>query len=277
MAGGGRTVRGSRLLKGAESAVVPLPRRASGDRLDLAGFLPSGRSLALAFGLIAAVVVAYWGARSTSVFAVDRVEIRGAPPSVAREVRAVTKNALGTSLLAVETEELEARLRALPSVIAASIDRAFPHTLVVKIAAEHPVAVARRGDRAWLVAGSNRVLQRVEPTAEPSLPRIWLPRQTSVDVGRELPPAFDPAVRALANLRDVHFPAHVKGVHVVHGDLKLVLRNGLEVLFGDSTDVLLKLAVAAAVLRNVNGDALYLDVSVPERPVSGTFNLQLEG
>jgi cell division protein FtsQ len=277
MAGGGGTERGSRRVRGADSAVVPLPRRGSGDRLDLAQVLPSGRSLALAFGLLAAVFVAYWGARSTSVFAVDRIEVRGAPPSVARDVRAMTRSALGSSLLAVETDELEARIRSLPSVIAASIDRAFPHTLVVRVAAEHPVAMARRGDRAWLVAGSNRILGAIEPTDEPGLPRLWLPRQASVQVGRTLPPVYEPATRALASLREVHFPAHVKGAHVVRGELKLVLRNGLEVLFGDSSDVLVKLAVAAAVLPHVDGDAVYLDVSVPERPVSGTFNLQLEG
>jgi cell division protein FtsQ len=277
MVGGGGTERGSRRVTGAESAVVPLPRRRSGERLDLAQVLPSGRSLAVAFGLIVAVFVAYWGARSTSVFAVDRVEVRGAPPSVARDVRAATRSALGTSLLALETDELEARVRSLPSVIAASIDRAFPHTLVVRVAAEHPVAVARRGGRAWLVAGSNRVLGAVEPTDEVGLPRVWLPRQAPVEAGRALPPVYEPATRALAALREVHFPAHVKGAHVVRGELRLVLRNGLEVLFGEPTDVLVKLAVAAAVLPHVDGSAVYLDVSVPERPVSGTFNLQLEG
>ena len=97
------------------------------------------------------------------------------------------------------------------------------------------------------------------------------------EIGRALPPAYEAGVRALASLRDVHFPAHVKGVHVIRGELKLVLRNGLEVLFGDSSDVLVKLAVAAAVLPRVAGDARYLDVSVPERPVSGTLNLQVEG
>ncbi len=271
MVGGGRTERGSRRRDRAASAVVPLPRHAAGDRLDLARLVPSGRSLLHACGLLAGLFLAYWGARASSVFAVDRIEVRGAPPSIARDVKAVTRSSLGASLLAIETDELEARVRALPSVIAASVDRAFPHTLVVRVAAEHPVAVARRRDKAWLLTGSNRVLRAIDARAEPGLARIWLPRHVAVEVGRPLPPVYEPGTRALASLREVRFPAHVKGVRTTDGELTLVLRNGLEILFGDPTDLILKLAVAAEVLPRLEGDAVYLDVSVPERPVAANY------
>jgi cell division protein FtsQ len=269
MAGGGRIERGSRQRAAAASAVVPLPR-SGGERLDLARVVPSGRSLLLAFALLAGVIVAYWGARATSVFAVDRVEIRGAPPDVAREVRAVTSDVVGTSLLSVDTGEIEGKVRMLPSVIAASVDRAFPHTLVVKVAAEHPVAVARRADGAWLVTGSGRVIRATEPTAQPSQPRIWLPRRSTFEVGGKLPAAYQPAAKALGSLRDVHFPAGVKGVRVDRGELTIALRSGREILLGDPDDVVLKLAVAGRVLRHLDGSFRYLDVSVPERPVAST-------
>jgi cell division protein FtsQ len=219
---------------------------------------------------MASVIVAYWGARQTSVFAVDRVEVHGAPPDVAREVRAVVSQSLGSSLLSVDTGELEGKLRMLPSVIAASVDRAFPHTLVVKVAAERPVAIARRGDGAWLVTGSARVIGTTDPTAEPSLPRIWLPRQTAFAVGGKLPGAYAPAAKAMGALRDVHFPGHVRGVRVTGGELTLVLRSGREVAFGESTDVVLKLAAAGVVLPELDSSLRYLDVSVPERPVAST-------
>jgi cell division septal protein FtsQ len=192
-------------------------------------------------------------------------------------VRAVTKSAVGTSLLAIDTQEIEAHVRALPSVIATSVDRAFPHTLVVKVAAEHPVAVARRSHRAWLLTGSNRVISAVDADAEPGLPRIWLPRRVSVEVGRTLPAAYGPATRALAGLREIHFPGRIKGVRVARGELTFVLRNGLEILLGDSTDAIVKLAVAAEVIPLLDDGAVYLDVSVPERPVSSTYlNSQVE-
>jgi cell division protein FtsQ len=269
MAGGGRIARGSRQRVAAASAVVSLPRSA-GDRLDLARIVPSGRSLVAAFGLLVGVLACYWLARETSVFAVERIEVHGAPPAVAREVRGVARETLGASLLTVDADELAGKVRMLPSVVAASVDRAFPHTLVVKVAAEHPVGVARKGERAWLVTGSARVLRRLPIDAEPGLPRIWLPRQVPVEIGARLPHAYQPDARALAALREVRLGGRVKGVRHEHGELTLALRNGREILLGAPVDIPLKIAVAGEVLPQLDGWLRYLDVSVPERPVASS-------
>jgi cell division protein FtsQ len=267
MAGKGRTERGSRSREAAASAVVPLPRPAGG-RLDLARIIPSGRSLLLAFAILVGAFAAYWGARTTSVFAVNDVVVQGAPPDVAREVRSVTREEVGQSLLSIDTAELEGKLRLLPSVVAASVDRAFPHTLVVKVAAEHPVAVARRGDGAWLVTGSGHVVRSIAPDAQRSLPRVWLPRQVSLAMGGTLPAAYQPAARALADARQVRFPASVKGVRATNGEITLVLHSGREVELGEPSDLLLKVAVAAQIVPRLDSTLRYLDVSVPERPVA---------
>jgi cell division septal protein FtsQ len=131
---GGRTERGPRRHARAASVVVPFPRGAPGDRLDLARFVPSGRSLLISFAVVLGTLGAYWGAVTSSVFAVDRVEVLGAPPEVVREVEAATKNVVGTSLVAVDADGIEGTLRALPSVAGVSVDRAFPHALVVRVA-----------------------------------------------------------------------------------------------------------------------------------------------
>jgi hypothetical protein len=49
------------------------------------------------------------------------------------------------------------------------------------------------------------------------------------------------------------------------------------VRLGDASNVALKLAVAARVIPLLDTGTGYLDVSVPERPVSGTLNSQVEG
>ena len=85
---GGRSARGSRRHAAAASVVVPFPRGAAGARLDLVRFVPSGRSLLVGIGALLTIGVAYWIAFSTSVFAVERVDVRGAPPEVARQVAA---------------------------------------------------------------------------------------------------------------------------------------------------------------------------------------------
>jgi len=270
---GGRTERGSRRRTRAASAVVPLPRGGPGDRLDLVRFVPSGRSLLVGFALVAGVLVAYWGARATSVFAVEQLDVQGAPPAVVREVEAATKDAIGTSLLAVDARAIEDRVRALPSVAGVSVDRAFPHTLVVRIAAERPVAVARRGDGAWLVTGSGKVVREIETGTERDYPRLWLTRDVTVRVGGSLPARSTVAARALAAAADAGLSRRVKSVRSTGEQLTVVLIHGPEVRLGAATDLRLKLAVADRVLPLLTAGSAYLDVSVPERPVaSSTFN-----
>lgn len=277
MAGGGRTEPGSRRRARAASAVVPLPRPGVGDRLDLVRFVPSGRSLLVAFVLVVGVFATYSGARASSLFAVERIDVRGAPPQVVREVERATRDVRGASLLSVDTAAIEGTVRGLPSVAAASVDRAFPHTLVVRVAPVRAVAVARRGSDAWLVSGTNRAIRKIDARAEPGLPRLWLPRKLGVEIGRRLPAAYEPATRTLAGLRDVRMPARVKAVRTTHGALTVVLRSGLEIMLGGPTDLLVKLAVAARVVPLLDEDMVYLDVTVPERPVASRYlNSQVE-
>ena len=60
----------------------------AGDRHELARLVPSGRSLLIVLGLVAGTLAAVWGAHASTVFAVDRVEVLGAPPAVERQVDA---------------------------------------------------------------------------------------------------------------------------------------------------------------------------------------------
>jgi len=267
---GGRTERGSRRHARAASAVVPFPRGAAGDRLHLARFVPSGRSLLVAFAVVVGVVAVYMGAYASSVFTVEQVEVLGAPPEIVHEVELATKDVLGTSLVAVDAAEVEGSLRALPSVAGVSVDRAFPHTLVVKIAPERVVAVARRGHSSWLVTGSGKVVREVETGSERAYPRLWLTRGIAVRVGGTLPASYTRATKALAAAIEEKLPRRVKAVRATGGELTLVLRRGPEIRLGEPADLGLKVAVATSVFRLAARGTTYIDVSVPERPVAGT-------
>ncbi len=271
MAGGGRIERESRRRVRAVSVVVPFPRREAGGRLDLARFVPSGRSLLVAFALVVTVVGAYWGARATSVFAVQRVDVQGAPEPVAHEVEAATTDAVGVSLLAIDAGAIEDTVRALPTVAGVSVDRAFPHTLVVKVAAERPVAVARRGHASWLVTASGRVIREIKTGTQSGFPRLWLTRDIPVRVGGTLPSSSAAGTRVLGAVRDVHLPRQVRAVRWAGGELTLVLRRGPEIRLGTTSDLLLKLSVAARIFSLLDAGTVYVDVSVPERPVSSSY------
>ncbi len=232
-------------------------------------FVPSGRALVATIGLLTAIGLAYVVAYSTPVFALERVEVSGAPPQLTREVRAMTAGLHGESLVAIDAAEVEGKLRAMPAVAGVSVDRAFPHTLVVRIAPERPVAVVRRGRSSWQVTGAGKVIRAIETGTQRHFPRLWLAKGATIRRGGQIPPGFVPATRALAEAHAVGLGSRVKGIRPVGDELTLVLRSGTEIRLGRATEVRLKLTVAAKVLGIVGGETSYVDVSVPHRPVAG--------
>jgi cell division protein FtsQ len=235
--------------------------------------LPSGRSLLVGFAIVLGAVGLYVLARESPMFSVQKIEVVGAPAPVAAHVRAALSPIDGTSLLALSSADIERRLARLPDVVTGTYNREFPHTLRVTVRAEHPVAVARRGVHAWLVASSTRAIAEVPLKTHPDLPRIWLAHSGDPEVGQPVTDRFAlRAVRALALARTSHFGPRIRMVRVQQRDLTLLLASGLELRLGELQAVPLKLAVAARIVPSLlaQGGFAYLDVSVPERPVAGT-------
>jgi cell division protein FtsQ len=240
-------------------------------------FAPSGRSLVVGFALLAAGLGAYAAARQTSIFAVRQIELAGAQPPVAGQIRHVIAEYRGVSLVALDGPELLGRIESIPSVAGASYDRAFPHTLRVTVRPEQPVAVLRRGPDSWLVSARGRVVERLRPRTMSGLPRIWLSAGTRVEPGATLgDTAGGLAARALAPLVQTPFPARIVTVSLERGELLFALGSGAELRLGRPDDVRLKLAVARRIVHTLPTGFHYLDVSVPARPVAG-LNPQVSG
>jgi len=251
--------------------VLQLPRRRG---LDVLRYVPSGRSLAVGAGLVALAMLLYLFARETSVFAMRTIEVEGASPSVAAQVRSELHSLEGRSLVALSGDSIANRVDGLPSVRHAVVDRAFPHTLRIRIAPELPVAVLRRGADSWLVSARGRVIATVQRGSRPDLPRIWLPTRTELTKGSFLndqPGAL--AARSLAAFVGSGFPGRISFVRALDGQITLGLRGGLEIELGLPVDLPLKIAIARGILPLLalpaHGGPDYLDVTVPERPVAG--------
>ena len=214
------------------------------------------------------------------MFALRNIEVAGTTPTVARQVRAALARFSGTNLLALDGDAVVRSVDDLPTVVSASYDRDFPHTLRVRIVPESPVAVLRRGASAWLASARGRVIGAVARSQYRSLPRIWLPLSTEIDVGELLRGDAAASARALAAFVAARFAGRVLWARVRDGQLTLALRSGLELDFGQPTSLALKIAVVRAVLPTLRrpsaGGPTHLDVSVPERPVAGA-NPQPEG
>lgn len=247
------------------AAVLPPPRAS---RLRGLRTLPSRRSVAVGIGLLAVAGSAYVAARRSSAFAVTRIEVQGAPADVRAQVRRALAPLEGTSLLALDGSGLARRVEALPTVVSAEYDRAFPHTLRIRVVPETTVAVLRRGSAAWLLSARGRVVSRVQPRTAPGFPQVWVPARTAVATGAIVADGSGgAAARALAVT--ARFPARVAAASARNGELVFRLRSGIELRLGAAGDIRLKLAIARRLLPRLPPGSTYLDVSVPERPVAG--------
>jgi cell division protein FtsQ len=251
------------------AAVIPL----AGEQAMLVRLLPSGRSLLLGFAIVAGAVGLYVLARTTPMFAVQHIEVDGAPSPVAAHVRAALAPLEGRSLLALHASAVEGRLAALTDVASVSYDRDFPHTLRVVVRPEEPVAVARRGANAWLVSTGAKVIAALPAGKRRQFPAVWLTRSGDPAVGATITDRYGlRAVRALALAYRVRFDRRINVVRAHDHELTFLLASGLELRLGDLRAIRLKLAVAEQILPKLRatGGYTYLDVSVPGRPVAGS-------
>jgi len=256
----------------ARAETLALPWRPSRPeihlRARLARLTPTRRSVALGLGALAVALGGYLIARETPLFAIDRIEVRGGSRQVSSQVHAALASVVGRPLVGLDGSVVLQKVNALPTVLSASYDRDFPHTLRIFVVPERPAAVLRRGSDSWLVSTRGRVMERLPSTAVPKLPRIWITTHTAVRTGAELTAAGAATAAHAAGLAGA-FRARVASVSYTGGALVFHLRTGLEVLLGEPGDIKLKVAVAMRALTILPSGSTYLDVSIPGRPVSG--------
>jgi cell division protein FtsQ len=245
------------------------PRAEVHPREWLARVVPTRRSLALGLGVLAVAIGGYLIARETALFSIERIEVYGASPRVAGQVRNALASVAGTSLVGLDGSAVLRKVDALPTVVSASYDRAFPHTLRITVVPEQPAAVLRSGADSWLVSTRGRVIERLPFHGLPRVPRVWVSSRTAVGIGDELTVA-DATTAAHAVGLSGRFAARVASASYTGGTVVFRLRSGLTVVLGDGGDIKLKVAVAARLLPKLPLGSTFLDVSIPGRPVSGT-------
>jgi cell division protein FtsQ len=237
-------------------------------RAWLVTLAPTRRSVTVGLGIVALALGGYLIARETPLFAIDRIEVEGGSPQVVRQVRSALASVTGTPLVGLDGSSVLRKVEALPTVVRASYDRAFPHTLRITVVPERPAAVLRSGPVSWLVSTHGRVIERLTAGYIPSLPRVWVSSRTPVRLGTEVATAGSATAARAVGLAG-SFASRVASASDLDGVLVFHLRSGLELVLGDGGDVRLKLAVAERALTMLPPGSTFLDVSIPGRPVSG--------
>jgi cell division protein FtsQ len=237
-------------------------------RAWLGRIVPTRRSLAIGLGIVGFALFSYLIARETPLFAINEIEVQGASPRVAGQVRGALAPVVGKPLVGLDGAAVLRSVDALPTVVSATYDRGFPHTLRVMVVPERPAAVLRSGANSWLVSIRGRIMQSLPFRADPSLPRVWVPAHTSVLVGSTLSVTqARVAVRAVGLAGSL--APRIATATYTQGALVFHMRSGLQLLLGAAGDVKLKAAVAGRALASLPSGSTFLDVSVPGRAVSG--------
>jgi len=132
-------------------------RRSSRRWLRLAGLV-----LVAASGAGVGVMVTARAVRA-DFLAVDRIRVEGTHRLSRPEVDALLDDVRGESLLLVDLDQVQSRLLESPWVAAATVRRVLPSTLAVRITERDPLAIARLGQRLYLVDGTGAVIDEFGP------------------------------------------------------------------------------------------------------------------
>lgn len=212
-------------------------------------------ALAVVVALVAGAVALVW----SPVLDVDRVAVDGTETVDVAQVLAVAQVTTGRPIALVDLAEVRSRVRALPTVAAASVTREWPGTVRIRVVEEVPVVRVRSGGSDAVVASTGAVLTDVEGAA--TLPLLELPAG-ALGGGDRLPDELTPALVVYARLptalRDVLASGRVDDTGAMWFDLA----DGATVRFGPVQDVPAKLAALQAFVEQVHLECLdVLDVS----------------
>jgi cell division protein FtsQ len=204
--------------------------------------------------------------RNLPWFAIGSVTIAGAT-SNEREIKTAVERAAGDmTTLHINDDQLRDAVAQFPTVATVRASTSFPHTLHVTVTERLPVGFIKTGANRTAISADGYLLPGA--SFDPKrLPRIDGP----VPHGARL--EGDRAAQAAilgATPQPLRDEVMDSSWDEQQGGVVVQLDGGPEVRFGDGSRARDKWAAAVAVLSGPErGSPSYLDVSVPQRPVSG--------
>ena len=207
--------------------------------------------------------------RDSPIVAAHEVDVYGLTGPDARAIRTALLNAAGDmTTLHVRTDALRTAVSPYPIVKDLRVETDFPHGMRIRVI-EYDAVAAVNIDGARVPVAADGTVLRGRP-ASAQLVTLSIP---SANGGGRLT-----SRRSLSAVRVMGAAPHalrryVKGIDFGPDGLRVSLRNGPLLQFGDATRARAKWIAVARVLGDPrSAGASYLDVRIPERPVAGRFN-----
>jgi cell division protein FtsQ len=192
----------------------------------------------------------------TSLFGVHTVEVSGTKTIPQETVRTAAAIEPGTPLVRLDTEEVKARVAALPKVFSVEVSRSFPSSVEIVVVERTPVAMVTAADGVHLVDGTGLDYEVVKQ-APPGVPEL------AVEQARPDNPPTRAAVAVLAAIPQQLRTQLVKITAKTAGNVQLSLADGRLVKWGSADSSERKAAVLAPLLTR---PGKVYDVATPEFP-----------
>lgn len=201
-----------------------------------------------------------WAVWSSPLLAVQTVTVKGTSRLSPGVVVAAARVPIGRSLLRLDPGSIQARVAALPAVRSVTVDRDWPHRLVITVTERRPVAVVDAGAGAELVDAAGVTFGTAD-APPPGLLQLVLgapvPGPGDADAHAALAVWAELPAQLRATLVGIDAPSPV--------DVALRLTGRRTVVWGDPGQAARKLTVLRALLAQ---RASTYDVSTPDVPVT---------
>jgi cell division protein FtsQ len=222
----------------------------------------------LVLALMAGAVWGYEQLRHSSVFAITKVQVQGGRRVPGSEVESLTALGPEATLLDTDREAVRSRVMANPWIAEATIERDFPHTLVVRVTERKPVAIVTGPDRTvWMVSGDGHWIAPRSKTDTGAL--VPITEVENVKPGAGAPVGSPEIVNALKVLSGISPKLRSQVVKVVSPSVDktaLITKSGVQIFVGEATELAKKDAVVRKILAQNKGKIVYVNVRTPDRP-----------
>ena len=201
--------------------------------------------------LLVAVLATWWSLYQSKWFTAQEVTITGNSRLTVEQITAAAAIPIGNSLMSINTGSVTNQLTALPEVKSATVERGWPHSIVITVTERTPIAVAATA------AGYNLIDSEGANAGVVAAP----PAKLLVISAQPDSPAMTSAIQALAAI-----PAKWKlaGLSAVTQDsVVATLGNGVVITFGSGERASDKVDVAQALMEK---GYKVINVSAPDAP-----------
>lgn len=239
--------------------------------------------------IVVVLAIAFAVLFNSSVFAIEEVTVSGANHLTSEELTESAAVPAGSTLLNVDAGGIASRLESNPWVHSVSVDRVFPHTLnlsvtersisaVVEVTVDDSNTIERwalSSDGMWLMRIPDQnseegkaLAAQIYTDADNALKITDIPNGQAPEAGTFCDNANVKNALAIIDGMTTELADQVKSVSAANSDsTTLTLDNGVEIAFGDATDIRDKERVCLALMEEHQGSISYINVRTVNKPV----------